>query len=132
MSVNKKKCIKIKNRSNYFVPTKDKVKVTFSSPYTYQSRQIKIEGYETRLYYQYLWCEDHSGQTFFYTLTYNDKALPRHYGIVCFDYEDLRDLLTGGFRKQLLRKYGTTFKYFISADCYGDLGNLFRLQVPQR
>lgn len=28
----------------------------------------------------------------------------------------MRDLLTGGFRKQLLRKFGTTFKYFIGAE----------------
>lgn len=116
IKVNKKKSITLKNRTNYFIPTKDKVKVTFSSPDSYQSRQIKIEGYETRLYYQYKHCEDLGGQTFFYTLTYNDAHMPKHYGMNCFDYEDLRDLLTGGFRKQLLRKYGTTFKYFIGAE----------------
>lgn len=77
---------------------------------------MKIEGYENRLYWQFKYCEDHDGQTFFYTLTYNDTALPKMYGISCFDYEDLRDLLTGGFRKQLLRKYGSTFKYFIGAE----------------
>lgn len=42
--------------------------------------------------------------------------MPKKYGFNCFDYEDLRDLLTGGFRKYLLRHYGTTFKYFIGAE----------------
>lgn len=116
LRVNNKKSITLRNRTNYFIPDKDKVKVTFSSPESYQSRQIKIEGYETRLYWQYRYCEEHQGQTFFYTLTYNDAAMPKHFGVNCFDYEDLRDLLTGGFRKQLLRKYGTKFKYFIGAE----------------
>lgn len=116
MKTNTKKSITLRNRTNYFDPDKDKVKVTFSSPDSYQSRQIKIEGYETRLYWQFRYCDEHRGQTFFYTLTYNDTALPKHYGVNCFDYEDLRDLLTGGFRKQLLRKYGTRFKYFIGAE----------------
>lgn len=116
LNVNKKKSITLKNRTNYFNPETTKTKVHFSSPNSYQSRQIKIEGYETRLYWQFRYCEDHNGQTFFYTLTYNDAHLPKHYGINCFDYEDLRDLLTGGFRKQLLRKYGTRFKYFIGAE----------------
>lgn len=116
MRVHNKKSITLRNRTNYFDPSKDRVRVTFSSPESYQSRQIKIEGYETRLYWQYRYCDEHNGQTFFYTLTYNDKAMPKHYGINCFDYEDLRNLLTGGFRKQLLRKYGTSFKYFIGAE----------------
>ena len=116
MQVNKKKSIRLKNRTVYFNPETSKTHVQFSSPETYQNRQIKIEGYETRLYWQFRYCEEHNGQTFFYTLTYNDKAMPKYMGINCFDYEHLRDLLTGGFRKQLLRKYGTTFKYFIGAE----------------
>lgn len=116
MTVNVKKPIRIKNNTKYFNPCTSKSRVTFSSPDSYQQRRIKIEGYETRLYWQFRYCEEHDGQTFFYTLTYNDEHLPKMYGLNCFDYEDLRDLLTGGFRKQLLRKYGTTFKYFIGAE----------------
>ena len=121
MPINKKKPIRMRNRTNHFDPAVSRGFIQFSSPDSYQSRKIKIEGYETRLYWQFRYCEDHSGQTFFYTLTYNDKAMPQyklssHESFNCFDYEDLRDLLTGGFRKQLLRKYGTTFKYFISAE----------------
>ena len=74
MATNRKKALKLKNNSKYWNPSKDKLYVRFSSPHSYQSRQIKIEGYEARLYWQYRYCEAHSGQTFFYTLTYNDKA----------------------------------------------------------
>lgn len=116
MIVNPKKVLQLKNKTCYFNPNTNRIKVRVSSPYTYQSRNIKIESYEARLYWQFKFCEDHLGQTFFYTLTYNDNAIPRPYGFNCFDYEDLRDLLTGGFRKQLLRKYGTTFKYFVGAE----------------
>lgn len=114
--VNKRKSLRLKNRTKYFSPDTTRTHVRFSSPDSYQSRQIKIEGYETRLYWQFRYCEEHNGQTFFYTLTYNDAHLPKHYGINCFDYEHLRDLFTGGFRKRLLRKYGTTFKYFVGAE----------------
>lgn len=140
MDVNSRKSLKIKNKTNYFNPSISRTHNRFSSSHSYQSRSIKIEGYETRLYWQYRYCQDNDGQTFFYTLTYNDDHIPTYkvskklddmnftddrkhcnpkYSSVkvnCFDYEDLRDLLTGGFRKKLLRKYGTTFKYFIGAE----------------
>lgn len=116
MEVSHKKPITLKNNTKYFNPETSAVKVHFASSDSYQSRQIKIEGYESRLYWQYRYCDEHDGQTFFYTLTYNDKAVPKMYNTNCFDYEDLRDLLTGGFRKMLLRKYGTKFKYFVGAE----------------
>lgn len=116
MVVNSKKSITLKNRTTHFNPDTTKTKVSFSSPNTYQNRQIKIEGYETRLYWQFRYCDEHDGQTFFYTLTYNDAHLPHYYKFSCFDYEDLRDLLTGGFYQNLLRNYGTKFKYFVSAE----------------
>lgn len=114
--MNSKKSITIRSNTNYFNPETTRVYNTFQSPHAYQSRKQKIEGYETRLYWQFRYCEEHQGQTFFYTLTYNDRHVPRFYDMNCFDYEDLRDLLTGGFRKKLLRQYGTTFKYFIGAE----------------
>lgn len=116
MNVNPKKVLTLKNRTCYFNPDTSRIRIRVSSPYSYQYKEFKIESYESRLYWQFKYCEDHLGQTFFYTLTYNDNAIPRPYGFNCFDYEDLRDLLTGGFRKQLLRKYGTTFKYFVGAE----------------
>lgn len=114
--VNPKKGLVFQNSTTHFDKDKDRVKVRVSSPRSYKSRQDKIEGFESRLYWQFRFCQDHNGQTFYYTLTYNDRNIPRHYGMNCFDYEDLRDLLTGSFRKILLRKYGTKFKYFVSAE----------------
>lgn len=116
MPVDVKKPLRMMNRTNYFSPDSSRSHVAFSSPASYQSRRVKCEGYETRLYWQFRYCEEHDGQTFFVTLTYNDKSIPKYFGENCFDYEDLRYLLTGGFRKILLRQYGTVFKYFIGAE----------------
>lgn len=117
LQVNPKKPITLRNRTNYFDPSRTRVKNTFSSPSSYQNRQMKIEGYETRLYWQFRYCEENDGQVFFYTLTYNDNNLPNHYGVNCFDYNDLTDLVfEGAFRKQLLRQYGTKMKYFVGAE----------------
>lgn len=116
MRLNKKKSKRIRNRTKYFDPAICRTHIRFSSPDTYQSSSIKQEGYESRLYWQFRYCDEHNGATYFYTLTYNDEHIPTYMGKNCFDYEDLRDLLTGGFRKMLLRKYGTTFKYFIGAE----------------
>lgn len=114
--VNSKRPLSFVNRTNYFNPSVSSTLVRLSSPNTYSSRQSKIEGYESRLYYQFEECKKNGMPVYFYTLTYNDRALPDFFGVPCFDYEDLRDLFTGGFRKQLRRKYGVTFKYFVGAE----------------
>lgn len=111
-----KKPITVKNNTHYFDPNRTRTKNTFINPRTYYHRQQKIEGYENRLYWEWKWCNENNGQTFYYTLTYNDKNVPKYNGENCFDYEDLRDLINGAFAKKLLRKYGTKFKYFISAE----------------
>lgn len=115
-SINKKKSLSIPNNTHYYQPGITKLKNNVVSPNSYYSGQSKIDGYATRLYYEFKWCQDHDGQTFFYTLTYNDKSIPKYFGQNCFDYNDLRDLLNGAFKKYLLRHFGTTFKYFVSAE----------------
>lgn len=115
--MNTKKSIRITNKTKNFNPKLNRTHNTISSPHTYTSRQQKIEAYETRLYWQYRYCDEHDGQTFFYTLTYNDKHLPSYYGVPCFDYQDLVDIVfEGAFRKRLLRQYGTKMKYFVGAE----------------
>ena len=104
------------NNTNYFLPEKDRTHVRISSPASYQSRRIKIEGYETRLYWEYKYCEENGGQTFFFTLTYCDEKIPKYMGQNVFDYKDLVYLLNGAFKKYLLRKYGNSFKYFVGAE----------------
>ena len=111
-----RKSIRLKNRTNYFSPEVSKSHNSFSSPNSYQSKSIKIEGYESRLYWEFRYCDEHSGQTFFYTFTYNDKSIPVFDGQNVFNYDDLRYLLNGGLKKILLRKYGTNFKYFVGAE----------------
>lgn len=104
------------NNTKYFEPGRSRLYNTFSSNASYRSRKIKIEGYETRLYWQFRYCQDVNGQVFYYTLTYNDKSIPKFYGVNCFDYEDLRYLLTGGFYQYLRRNYGTKLRYFVGAE----------------
>ena len=116
MPVNPKKPVTFLNPSKYFVPSKDKVRVTVSSPASWKSKCCKTDGYEARLYWHYKYIESVDGQVFYYTLTYNDSSIPKYFGMNVFDYEDLRGLLTGGFRKRLLREYGSIFKYFIGAE----------------
>ena len=104
------------NPTKYFCPTSSRTVVHFPSSVSYSAVRSKREGYEARLYWEYLYCRDLGGQTFFYTLTYNDDAIPKFYGKNCFDYKDLRYLLNGGFKKYLLRHFGTEFKYFVGAE----------------
>ena len=113
---NRKKSIRLQNNARYFIPDKDRHYNTFSSPDSYQAKVMKQEGYENRLYWEYRYCEDNDGQTFFFTLTYCDDKVPKYFGKNCFDYEDLVWLLNGGFKKKLLRSYGTNFKYFVGAE----------------
>lgn len=116
MAVNYRKKYCLHNKTNYFNPSKDRTHVQFSSPLSYQSRKMKIEGYESRLYWEFRYCDEHSGQTFFYTFTYNDNNMPQYDGLNCFDYEDIRYLTNGALVKHLLRNYGTKMKYFVSAE----------------
>lgn len=108
--------ITIKNNTKYFDPDRNPVQVTVGNPNLFTSRQRKMEAYEVRLYYEYLDVQRVGGQTFYYTLTYNEKSVPKYYGHNVFDYEDLRYLLNGGFKKMLLRKYGSDLKYFVGAE----------------
>lgn len=112
----KRRPMRIRNRSNYFIPEKDRAYITIASPDSFQSKKVKIEGYESRLYWEFRYCKEHNGQTFFYTLTYSDKNIPKYYGRNVFDYKDLVWLLNGAFKKKLLREYGTNFKYFVGAE----------------
>ena len=116
MSVDPKKPVVLKNRTNYFVPSISRVRVRFSSSDTYQAFNAKCEGYESRLYWEFKRSQDLGGKTFFYTLTYNDKNIPSFEGQPCFDYDHLRHFLNGGFKKMLLRRFGTNMRYFVGAE----------------
>lgn len=108
--------INIVNKTNYFNPELTKVNLSLRSPETFSFKSNKQQGYEVRLYYEYLDTVKRGGQVFFYTLTYNDKSLPKYEGFNCFDYNDLVYLLNGGFKKILNRRYNTRLRYFVGAE----------------
>ena len=113
---NNRRPISFVNRTNYFSPSVSRSHVRLSSPNSFAFVRSKIEGYESRLFWQFKFCEDNGYPVFFYTLTYNNRNIPDFFGVPCFDYEHLRSLFTGGFYKQLKRKYGCTFRYFVGAE----------------
>ena len=108
--------LSIPNRTKFFVPDKDKAIIQVVNPKRHKSKQSKRFNYRIRLYWHYKYCEDHNGQTFYYTLTYNDAHCPQYMGHNCFDFSDIAWFLNGGFKKQLERKYGTDLKYFVGAE----------------
>lgn len=108
--------IKLVNNTNYFCPAKTKVNLSVANPASFKFNLNKQEGYKSRLYYEFDYCEKHDGQTFFFTFTYNDAHIPSYEGIPCFDYKDLTNLLNGGLKQKLKRDFGTKFKYFVGAE----------------
>lgn len=108
--------LKIKNRTNFFDPSRTKLVNEILNPVMFHSKRMKIENYENRLYFEFLNTQKKNGSTFFYTLTYNDKSVPKYDGHNVFNYDDLRDLLNGAFVKMLLRKYHCHMKYFVGSE----------------
>ncbi|QCS36426.1 replication initiator protein [Capybara microvirus Cap3_SP_367] len=105
----------ILNRNKNFIPGKDKVTFSLPDMKSYIYSQRKIENYETLAYYQWKETVDNDGQCYFYTLTYNDNALPKFNGVPCFDYED-HDKFLDVLSHKLLRSYGTKLKYFSTTE----------------
>ncbi|QCS36052.1 replication initiator protein [Capybara microvirus Cap1_SP_107] len=124
-----KSTITFTNPTTYFHPDYSAGSVTIQNPALYFSDTTKQQGYETRLYFEYEGTKAKGGDSYFYTLTYNNAALP-HYipalnsvvrgsqlgGIPCFDYEDIRYITHGGLDKKLLRNFGTKMKYFVGCE----------------
>lgn len=106
----------IRNKSNYFVPDKDKTEITVLNPKSHRFRISKQYGYYQRLFYEFEYCNSCNGQVFFYTLTYSDRNVPFYEGQPCFDYNDLRSFVNGAFKKYITRYYHCQLKYFISAE----------------
>lgn len=89
----------------------------FPDPSNYKVMKSVQDEYYIRLYYHYKYVLSVGGSAYFYTLTYNDNALPHYGDVPCLDYEDLRYFLrSSGFDKVLLRKYGMRLSYFITCE----------------
>lgn len=89
----------------------------FPDTSNYKVMKSVQDEYYIRLYYHYKHVISIGGSAYFYTLTYNDKALPHYGDVPCVDYEDLRYFLrSSGFDKVLLRKYAMRLGYFITCE----------------
>ena len=85
-----------------------------SNSFSFQSS--KRQGYFQRLYYEFLYTNKIGGQTFFYTLTYNNKSIPKFLNYNVFSYDDIRYVTNGKLSKVLLRKHGSRLKYFCACE----------------
>lgn len=107
---------KVSNPSQYVDLVSTKEFVELPRPYLWKSVQAKVLSYQVRLYYEWLYCTSRGGSVYYYTLTYNDKSIPRYNGFPCFRYDDIRQFVNGAFVKALTRKFNCSFKYFISCE----------------
>lgn len=109
--------INVRNKSEYFKPTSSKESFDVLNPQSFQCAKSKMEGYETRLYYEYQYTISHNGWCQYVTLTYNDKHIPFCFGIPCLKNSDIRALFNGTrFFRYLERDRGYKMKYFVGAE----------------
>lgn len=102
--------------SHYYDINKTRIVNSFDSPSSYRVSYAKEENINCRLQYEYRYNDQIcNGQTFYYTLTYNDKACPSFRGRNCHDYRDLRKFIHDGLEKYLKRK-GFLLRYFVACE----------------
>ena len=107
----------VRNTTHYYtVGTKEYFSVPDSNSFAFESSRRM--GFYQRLYFEYLYTQQVKGQAFFYTLTYNNSALPKYYDFdqPCFDYNDIRLVTNGVLSKTLKRKYGSRLRYFCACE----------------
>lgn len=76
-----------------------------------------MEGYETRLYYEWEYTKKLGGFAQYVTLTYNNKNVPKYFGFNCLDNGDIRSLFHDvRFFRELEKRHGYSFKYFVGAE----------------
>lgn len=105
----------IPNKSHYYNEfSKYCNKVLDKNSFEFES--TKRNGYFQRLYFEYLYTQKVNGITFFFTLTYNDKSIPKFLNYNVFSYKDIRYITNGALSKRLLREYGASLKYFCACE----------------
>lgn len=108
--------IDIPNKSHY-LDSHSKRSFRLKSPTLLSVQKNRQLGYYVRCMYHHQYVESQGGFTLFYTLTYNNKSLPKFGNVPCFNYNDLRYLLNkSGFDKKLQRVYGYTLQYLITCE----------------
>lgn len=111
----------VNNKTHRFCPhTKVCNSIVDPSSFTYQSS--RRAAYMQRLWFEFQYTLKVDGQSFFYTLTYNNKSIP-HYNtgdgaldFPCFSYDDIRLVTNGKLSKILLRQYGSRLRYFCACE----------------
>lgn len=108
--------IDIHNNSHYISET-SKTRFRLINPTNFTAQKSRQLSYYVRLYYHHQHVLSLGGQTYFYTLTYNDRALPHYCGVRCFDLRNIDWFMRdSGFDKKLLRDYGYKLQYFVSCE----------------
>lgn len=108
--------INIHNNSHYISET-SKTKFRLVNPNNFSAQKSRQLSYYVRLYYHHQHILSIGGQTYFYTFTYNDRALPHYCGERCFDLRHIDWFMRdSGFDKKLLRDYGYKLQYFVSCE----------------
>lgn len=108
--------LNINNNSHYISET-SKTKFRLINPNNFTAQKSRQLSYYVRLYYHHQHILSLGGQTYFYTFTYNDRALPHYCGERCFDLRHIDWFMRdSGFDKKLLRDYGYKLQYFVSCE----------------
>lgn len=111
--------MKVRNNTHY--PT-DVTRMfnEIPDPMSFVAQSNKRQSYFQRIYFEHLYTKKIGGQTFFYTFTYNNAALPYYDTGVskhpCFSYDDIRLITNGALSKWLLRHYGSKLVYFCAPE----------------
>lgn len=110
----------IKNNTHYYTEFTKLYNIVPDNN-SFQFESSKRLGFYQRLYFEYLYTQKVNGITFYYTLTYNDKSIPKwkdlhgvEYNV--FSYNDIRKVTNGVISKRLQRDYGARLRYFCACE----------------
>lgn len=111
--------MRVRNNTHYPTDT-TRMYNDIPDPMSFVAQSSRRQSYFQRIYFEHLYTKKIGGQTFFYTFTYNNAALP-HYDTgqslhPCFSYDDLRLITNGALSKWLLRNYGSRLVYFCAPE----------------
>ena len=107
--------ISIKNNSHFRLPG-DAARFDLPLSTNFDYRRQRQSAYYIRNYYEFKCCQDSGGFVTFYTFTFNDRALKKINGRNVLDNDAIHWLLRDSGLRKAVRKFGFTFKYFISPE----------------
>lgn len=105
---------KILYRNNHWFPNGQPLFLSVPCGKCIQCQRSYIDDWFVRCYYEW----KNSAQTYFYTLTYNEKYVPRYAGRLVFKRRDVQLFIKR--LKKHLRKFGVNLKYIVTSE-FGEL-----------